>query len=81
MIHIENEEIKSYKSRLKRIRVSSGLTQTELAHLSGINVKSIASYEQNPNKINKASVEAIYSIADSLGCNIEDLIEKNFIQS
>lgn len=81
MIHIENEEIKSYKSRLKRIRVSSGLTQTELAHLSGINVKSIASYEQNPNKINKASVETIYSIADSLGCNIEDLIEKNFIQS
>lgn len=81
MIHIENEEIKSYKSRLKRIRVSSGLTQTELAHLSGINVKSIASYEQNPNKINKASVETIYNIADSLGCNIEDLIEKNFIQS
>ena len=81
MIHIENEEIKSYKSRLKRIRVSSGLTQTELAHLSGINVKSIASYEQNPNTINKASVETIYNIADSLGCNIEDLIEKNFIQS
>lgn len=81
MIHIENKEIKSYKSRLKRIRVSTGLTQTELANLSGINVKSIASYEQNPNKINKASVETIYNIADSLGCNIEDLIEKNFIQS
>lgn len=79
MIHIENKEIKSYKSRLKRIRVSSGLTQTELADLSGINVKSIASYEQNPNKINKASVETVYNIADSLGCNIEDLIEKNFI--
>lgn len=79
MIHIENKEIKSYKSQLKRIRVSNGLTQTELANLSGINVKSIASYEQNPNKINKASVETIYNIADSLGCTIEDLIEKKYI--
>lgn len=79
MIRIENEEIKAYKSRLKRIRVSMGLTQTELAELSGINVKSIASYEQTPSKINKASVETVYKIADSLGCSIEDLIEKKYI--
>lgn len=79
MIKIENKEIKAYKSNLKRIRVSMGLTQTELASLSGINVKSIASYEQAPKKINKASVETIYNIADSLGCNMEDIIEKRYI--
>ena len=52
MIRIENEEINSYKSKLKKIRVSNGMTQSELSELSGINIKSIASYEQNPEKIN-----------------------------
>lgn len=80
MIKIENQDIRSYNSNLKQIRVSFGLTQTELADLSGINVKSIASYEQNPEKINKASVETVYNIADSLGCNIEDLIEKKLME-
>ena len=50
MIRIENEEINSYKSKLKKIRVSNGMTQSELSELSGINIKSIASYEQNPEK-------------------------------
>lgn len=79
MIRIENPEIQSYKSQLKKLRVSVGMTQAELSNLSGINIKSIAAYEQNPVKINKASVETIYTIADSLGCAIEDLIEKSYL--
>ena len=42
MIKIENKELNSYKSNLKRIRVSSGLSQDELASLSGVNIKSIS---------------------------------------
>lgn len=79
MIKIENEEIKKYKSKLKRMRVSSGMTQGELSELSGINIKSIASYEQNPEKINKASAESIYNMSDCLGCDMEDLMEKEYI--
>ena len=41
---IENDEINSYKSRLKKIRVSRGMTQLDLANLTGIGIKSIASY-------------------------------------
>lgn len=81
MIKIENEEIKKYKSKLKRMRVSSGMTQGELSELSGINIKSIASYEQNPEKINKASVESVYNLADCLGCSIDDIIEKEYLKN
>lgn len=79
MITITNTEINSYPSKLKQIRTSYGLTQQELSSLSGINIKSIASYEQDPEKINRASVETIYNIADSLGCDINDIIETRFL--
>ena len=76
---IKNSEIKKYKSNLKRIRVMKGFTQQDIAALSGINIKSIASYEQDPEKINKASVETIYQLADSLGCDISDIIERKYL--
>lgn len=79
MIKIENATIKGYKSKLKRIRVSSGMTQEELSKLSGINIKSIAAYEQNPEKINKASVESVYNLSDCLGCSIDDIIQKEYL--
>lgn len=67
-----------YKSKLKKYRIAMGFTQSELADLSGINIKSIASYEQFPERINKASVETIAKLADSLGCNLDDLIEDEY---
>lgn len=79
-MNIQNEEINSYKSNLKKMRVSRGFTQHELSKLSGINVKSIAIYEQIPEKMNKASLESAANLADCLGCNIEDLIEKQYIK-
>ena len=80
MIKIENPEVKSYKSKLKRIRVSAGMTQNELSALSGINIKSIAAYEQDPQKINKASSESVYNISDCLGCSMEDIMELELIK-
>lgn len=80
MIKIENKIINSYKSNLKKIRTAIGMTQQELSELSGINIKSIAAYEQNPEKINKASLESVYNISDCLGCSVEDLIEKQFLE-
>lgn len=79
-MYIQNEEIKAYKSKLKRIRVSRGFTQQELSDLSGINIKSIAVYEQIPEKMNKASLESAANLADCLGCTIEDLLEKEHLK-
>lgn len=77
---IENEEIKNYKSNLKRIRVLKGFTQQDVADLSGINIKSISAYEQDPEKINKASLETAAKLSDCLGCEIEELLESNYIK-
>ena len=71
---IKNEKIERYKSKLKQIRVSRGMTQIALSDLSGVNLKSIASYEQYPERINRASVETVLKLSDSLGCNFEDII-------
>lgn len=68
-----------YKSKLKRMRVYRGFTQESLADLSGVNIKSIAVYEQDAKKLANASTSTVYKLADSLGCTIEDLINKEYI--
>ena len=76
-IKIDNPELNQYKSKMKRLRVAKGMTQTELSLASDVNIKSIAYYEQYPDRINKASVETLLKICDSLGCEITDIIENN----
>ena len=63
-------------TNLKRIRISYGCTQKELAKRSGVSLRSIQMYEQRNKDINKASAEALYCISRVLGCTIEDLLEK-----
>lgn len=80
MILIEEKELSECRSNLKKIRIIKGYTQESLSSLSGVNIKSIASYEQNPEKLSNASVGTIYKLADSLGCEIEDLLNKETIK-
>ena len=63
-------------TNLKRIRMSYGCTQAELAERSGVSLRSIQMYEQRNKDINKASAETVYRISKVLGCTMEDLIEK-----
>jgi transcriptional regulator with XRE-family HTH domain len=80
MILYEDERIKKYNSKLKKVRVMKGLTQEALAELSEVNIKSIAAYEQSPEKFTSASVSTVYKIADALGCDIEDVLNKEAIR-
>ena len=59
---------------LASIRRSCGLSQEELARLSGVNVRSIQMYEQGVNDIAKAQAQTIRRLASVLGCRMEDLI-------
>jgi len=65
-----------YETNLKRIRTAYGFTQAELSERSGVSLRSIQMYEQRNKNINKASVDAVYSLAKVLGCTMEDLIER-----
>ena len=62
-------------SRLKCIRENRGLSQSELAEQSGINVRNIQMYEQRANDIDKAQAHTLYKLSRVLGCSIEDLLE------
>lgn len=59
---------------LKYRRLKEGLSQAELAELSGIALRCIKEYEQNPEKLNKAQVISVYKLAKALNCSIEQLI-------
>lgn len=62
-------------TNLKRIRLARGLSQAELSRIAQVEVRSIQSYEQRTNDINKARAEILYRISKALGCYMEDLME------
>lgn len=64
------------ETNLKRIRTAYGVSQAELSRQSGVTLRSVQMYEQRRKDINKASAETLYRLAKTLGCSIEDLIEK-----
>ena len=70
----EDPKLAVINSKLKKARIRKGYTQESLAELSGVNIKSIAAYEQNPAKLSNASVNTILKLCDSLGVDIEDII-------
>lgn len=63
------------ETRLRRIRTAYGCSQSELARMSGVSLRSIQMYEQRNKDINKGQLRSIASLAAALGCRIEDLME------
>ena len=76
-VDIANGKIKEDQgeTNLKRIRTLYGCSQSELAALSGVNLRSIQMYEQRHKNINKASVDTLKKLSKALGCSIEELLE------
>lgn len=64
------------ETRLKRIRTAYGCSQSRLAEMSGVGIRSIQMYEQRKKNINKAEAESVLRLARALGCEMEDLIER-----
>ena len=62
-------------SKLKLLRESRGLSQSELARESGVKLRNIQLYEQRVNDIDKAQAQTVYKLARVIGCNVEDLLE------
>ena len=62
--------------RLKKLRESRGLSQAELAKISGVSLRSIQMYEQRVNDIDKAQAQTVYKLSRVIGCAMEDLLER-----
>lgn len=61
---------------LKKKRQQAGLSQSELALLAGIPVRTLQQYEQRQKNINHANAESLFALSKVLCCRMEDLIEK-----
>ena len=63
------------KSKLHTIRKARGFTQQQLSDASGVALRMVQLYEQKQNDLSKAQVNVVISLAKSLGCEVEDLID------
>ena len=66
---------KNNPSRLQSLRKICGYTQLLLAKKASVNLRTLQQYESKAKNINKASLETILSLANVLGCKVEDLVE------
>lgn len=62
-------------TKLQSQRKRCGFSQRELSRKAGVNIRTLQQYEIGTKNINKASVQAILSLARVLGCKAEDLLE------
>ena len=65
----------STDSRLKTLRMNSGLSQSELASISGVALRQIQLFEQRQRDINKTAAITLLRLSKALHCHMEDLIE------
>ena len=59
---------------LQRARQNAGLTQRELAYLSGTTIRAIRSWEQGQNSLLKASYENVLRLCHVLGCTPGEIL-------
>ena len=63
------------ESQLKRLRAYAGLSQRMLADQSGVPLRQIQLFEQGQRDINKTQGQTLKQLADTLKCDMRDLIE------
>ena len=66
---------KNTPSKLQQQRKRCGYSQKELSVKSGVNLRTLQQYELKTKDIGKASVQTVVSLANVLGCRVEDLLE------
>ena len=83
--HETNEQrIVDYVSRKKKnivnplqtYRVKAGLSQSQLADISGVSLRKIQAYEQRYKDINKCDAYSLYKLAIVLDVTMEELLDK-----
>lgn len=62
-------------TKLKNLRVASGMTQKEFAEKAGANVRMVQHFEQGQKPIDKARLETLLQYALALDCSVADLLE------
>ena len=75
--------LSAYRNRigLKYKREQAGLSQRDLAEISGVPVRTIQQYEQQQKDIRKAAYETVCRLADALHCAPDECMPpKTFLE-
>lgn len=62
-------------TKLKKRRLAAGLSQSQLAERSDVNIRMIQHYEQGEKPIDHAQVGTIIRLAAALDCSIGEILE------
>lgn len=63
------------KTKLKALRVASGLAQLDVAVRAGLNLRTYQYYEQGNKPIEGAKLETLLKICLTLNCKLDEIIE------
>ena len=63
------------ETNLKRNRKLAGLSQRELAELSGVSIRQLQLFEQRQRDINRTKAIDVVKLGRVLGCRVEDLLQ------
>lgn len=63
--------------KLKEMRQAKGLSQSQLAEKTGINVRTLQHYEQGSKIFDNARIDTILKCCIALNCKLEDVIENS----
>jgi len=63
---------------LKRRREARQMTQRQLSEVAGLSLRLLQDYEQGRRNINSAEAATVVLLASSLGCAVEDLLERRY---
>ena len=73
--HLNSLILKKFpQTRLRELRKSSGMSQTELSEYAEVPLRQIQLFEQGQRDINKTSAITLYKLSKALYCRMEDLI-------
>ena len=61
--------------KLKEMRQDAGLSQSQLAEKTGINVRTLQHYEQGSKNFDHARIDTILKVCLALDCKLADVIE------
>ena len=62
-------------TRLMKVRLSKGISQRNLAEISGVSERAIKGYEQQTRPIENAKLHTLYKLCIALDCKIGDILE------
>lgn len=66
-----------FQTKLEKLRVSLNLSQSKLAKLAGIPVRTIQCYEQRDRVIDCARLSTLLDLCIVLNCTLKDILEDN----